>query len=186
MRAGALARRIAIAAIVVFLIAYGLLMCLRILYPIEHLDALVRWSSEHAVDAAMVASLIRAESRFRADAVSPQGAIGLMQIMPATGAWIAARLDVPGFAVDDLYDPEVNLRFGTWYVHDLIGQFPRLEDALAAYNAGPSSATRWQNDPQAVYPETATYVRRVLAAIPVYRFYLSAPWLLQITLSLRR
>ena len=173
------------AVILVFLLAgYAGLAGLRLLYPVEYTDRLIAWSREFNLDPALVAAVVRCESRFHADAVSPRGAIGLMQIMPETGAWIADQLDGSGYTVDQLYDPEVNLWFGTWYLRFLLDRFEQMDDALAAYNAGPSRVAAWQAEESPRYPETATYVDRVKRSVTVYRWVLSVPWLVRITPSL--
>ena len=166
-------------------LAYGLLTVGRLLYPIDHLSALVHWSEVHGVDPALTASVIRCESRFRPRAVSPQGAIGLMQIMPSTGEWIAERLGHDGYDVDQLYNPEVNVRFGTWYLAQLIDRFDTVDDALRAYNAGPTHAERWAEDPAGVFPETAAYVERVRRSLPVYRAVLRVAWLYRLAPAIR-
>ena len=71
-------------------------------------------ATQNGLDPALVASVVRCESRFNATAVSPRGAIGLMQMMPETATWIAQELAVPNFEIEQLYDPVLNLRFGSW------------------------------------------------------------------------
>jgi len=173
-------RSIALALILI----YATLVGLRVVYPIDHLPMLVHWSKEHAVDPALVGSVVRAESRYRTDAVSPVGAIGLMQIMPETGSWIAEQLGVDEFDPIRLVDPEINLRFGTWYLASLLARFGTPRVALAAYNAGPSRAEAWVEHPDDIFPETETYANRVLNAIPVYRAYLTAPHVIRAVLKL--
>ncbi|PKO34823.1 MAG: transglycosylase [Betaproteobacteria bacterium HGW-Betaproteobacteria-7] len=104
------------------------------------------------VDAALVHAVIAIESGYRADAVSPRGAIGLMQLMPAT----ARR-----FGTDDPRDPQANLQAGTRYLRFLIDRFPARKDlAIAAYNAGEGAVSRHGGIPP--YPETQAYVPAVL------------------------
>jgi soluble lytic murein transglycosylase len=165
-------------------VTYCGLVGLRVLYPITYTSQLVLLAEVHALDPAHVAAVTRCESRFKTRAISPRGALGLMQLMPETGAWIAQQLGVTDFEAERLYEPSVNLQFGTWYLRYLLDRFGDWSGALAAYNAGPSNAERWQIDPSSVFPETRAYVHRVLRSVPVYRFFLSAPWLLRITPSL--
>jgi soluble lytic murein transglycosylase len=170
--------------LVVFLVAYTALLGLRLLYPIAYTAQLIAFAEEHALDPALVAAVVRCESRFKARAVSPRGATGLMQVMPDTGAWIAQQLEIPDFEPDRLTEPALNLRLGTWYLRHLLDRFGNEDDALAAYNAGPSNAEHWADGSGSVFPETRAYVERVSRSVPVYRLYFAAPWLLRITPSL--
>jgi len=165
-------------------LVYGAFVGLRVLYPVDHLSKLIHWSEEHAVDPALIGSVVRAESRYRTDVVSSRGAIGLMQIMPDTGTWIAEQLGIDDFDPAQLVDPETNLRFGTWYLASLLERFGAPAVALAAYNAGPSRAEAWIVHPEDVFPETEVYANRVLKAVPIYRLYLAAPWLSHVIVTL--
>lgn len=153
----------------------------RVLYPAERIDLVRAEAAAAGLNPALVCSVVRAESRFHADAVSSRGAVGLMQLMPDTADWIAKRL---GLATPDLYDPETNLRLGTWYLRYLVDRYGRVDLALAAYNAGPSRVDQWVTAGQTAFAETTAFVRRVLRAVPVYRVVLGAPILVQITPSL--
>ncbi len=124
------------------------------------LDNIVQQAAQmHQVDAALVHAVIHAESGFNAHAVSPKGASGLMQLMPAT----ARR-----YGVQDIFDPKQNVGAGVHYLKDLLKMFdnnPRL--ALAAYNAGENSVLRFGGIPP--YPETTQYVSKVLNLHTRYR-----------------
>ena len=119
-------------------------------------------SADHNIDFELLQALIAAESGFNATAVSPKGAIGLMQIMPAT----ARRYGVDGdrkMAIErKLFDPRINIKTGTRYLRDLINMFPgQLELAIAAYNAGEGAVQRAGNQiPN--YKETQAYVKTVM------------------------
>lgn len=108
----------------------------------------------HNLDPALVMAVIQVESGFVADAVSPAGAVGLMQVMPAT----AEEMGLP-----DVADPAVNLEAGCRYLAALLEVFGGdVELALAGYNAGPGAVRRWGTIPP--YRETQNFVRRVAAA----------------------
>lgn len=170
--------------LLVLLLAYAGLVGLRLLYPVAYTARLIAFAEEHALDPALVAAVVRCESRFKARAVSPRGAAGLMQIMPETGMWIAQQLEIPDFEAGRLTEPALNLRLGTWYLRHLLDRFGNEHDALTAYNAGPGNAELWADGSGSVFPETRAYVERVSRCIPVYRLYFAAPWLLRITPSL--
>ncbi len=148
---------------------------LKLLYPFAYRQAILGWAETYQLDPHLILSIIRTESHFRPRAVSSAGAIGLMQIMPTTGAWVAEKNGIEGFAVDDLYDPETNIRFGSWYLHYLIGRFVDIETALAAYNAGPGAVDRWGESKDKIFPETAEYVRKVRKGEIVYRNLYTLP-----------
>jgi soluble lytic murein transglycosylase len=117
--------------------------------------------------------LIRQESRFWAEASSSVGARGLMQIMPATGKWIASKMALSDYRPSQLVDITVNTLFGAYYLRTVLDQLSGSEPmAAAAYNAGPGRARAWRSDVQlegAIYAETIPfnetrdYVKKVLA-----------------------
>ncbi len=88
--------------------------------------------------------MIYQESKFDADARSDRGAIGLMQLLPETAKGIAARTGGSQFRVSDLYDPEINVRYGAWYLRHLLDKYGSERLALAAYNAGQANVDRWR------------------------------------------
>lgn len=128
---------------------------------------------DHAIDEAWVFGLMRQESRFINVARSSVGASGLMQVMPATGRWIANRLGIKGFHPSDMQDPATNIRFGSYYLKQMLGSLDgSLVLATAAYNAGPGRAQRWRDSQPmegAVYiesipfNETRDYVKKVMS-----------------------
>lgn len=153
-------RRISSFLILVVLL-FAVLAGLRTYYPLRYAEIVERWAQDRSLNPHLIAAVIRAESRFRPRVVSRAGAIGLMQIMPATGEWIAAQVGKEGFQVADLYDPEINIRLGTWYLRHLLNRFIEVDLALAAYNAGSTNLIRWQAGEGTIFPETAAYIVRV-------------------------
>ncbi len=140
----------------------------------------VKHAKKTRIDPAIVFSLIRRESAFNKNAVSPVGARGLMQIMPETGKYIAKSLRENWSSADILFDPEVNLRYGTFYYRQMLNRFNgNLALAAAAYNAGPHRVKRWLPDDQSLpadiwiemipYDETRKYVVAVLTNIIFYQ-----------------
>lgn len=151
----------------------------QIIYPLRYWEFVERYSEEQNLDPYLVAALIRQESTFNAGIRSPAGARGLMQIMPATGR-IIAREQRRRYQHSDLYDPEVNIRFGTYYFRKVLNQFGgRVDYALASYNAGPHRVRRWTQsganaDPEEFieeipFNETRNYVKLVLRNEMLYR-----------------
>jgi hypothetical protein len=117
----------------------------------EIIDKVAR---EQGVDANLVKALIQVESAYQQRARSPKGAMGLMQLMPAT-----ARQ----YAVADPYDPQSNIEAGIKHLRMLLARFPTTAWALAAYNAGESAVERFRGVPP--YPETRDYVSRILKLV---------------------
>jgi peptidoglycan lytic transglycosylase len=114
--------------------------------------------------------VIEQESKFRADAKSSAGAIGLMQLQPATAKGIALRTGGSKFVLSDLYNPEINVRYGAWYLHHLLTKYGNERLALAAYNAGQNNVDRWRAAGEGVqFPETRAYVDKVERLKTIYR-----------------
>lgn len=134
---------------------------------------------EVGVDAALVYSIMREESGYRPEVVSPVGARGLLQIMRETGASLASRRGRESFDPDDLFDPRTNIELGSFYLGELSRRFPdRLSASIASYNAGPHVVSRWvasQEGPDdewvesIPYSETRSYVKRVMRSLEAYR-----------------
>ncbi|MDD2725247.1 MAG: lytic transglycosylase domain-containing protein [Methylovulum sp.] len=117
-------------------------------------ELIAQTAAKHQVDAKLVHAVIQTESAYNSGAVSPKGAVGLMQLMPAT----AQR-----FGVMDSTDPNQNVDGGTRYLKHLIAMFePNIDLAVAAYNAGENAVIKYNNSIPP-YPETQNYVRQVLA-----------------------
>jgi soluble lytic murein transglycosylase len=114
--------------------------------------------------------VIEQESKFRADARSSTGAVGLMQLQPATAEGIALRTGGSRFVLSDLYNPEINVRYGAWYLRHLLDKYRNERTALAAYNAGQDNVDRWLRQGEGVrFAETRAYVSRVERLEDIYR-----------------
>ena len=134
----------------------------RLRYPLGY-EQIVRGHARHyRLDPALLAAVIYQESKFRASARSRSGAIGLMQLQPATAEGIAVRTGGSRFRVDDLYTPEINVRYGAWYLRHLLDKYDDERTALAAYNAGQDNVDHWIARGSGIrYAETRAYVERV-------------------------
>ena len=148
-------------------------------YPMTYAPEIRAAATEFSLDPAYVASVVLAESSFDAEAVSSAGAIGLMQIMPSTGEWIAGKLD-DAFDVQRLYEPSVNLRYGCWYLRFLLDRYDGdMRTASTAYHQGQGRVDEWLQDPQ--YSQdgrtltaissavTDTYVNRIMESYANYQ-----------------
>jgi soluble lytic murein transglycosylase len=141
--------------------------------PLQHEDIIRQQSHEKGVDAALIAAVIYAESKFN-DAESSAGARGLMQITPEAAEFIEKQSGGTTFDLSDLSDPEINIRYGTYLLKELLERYEGDDAAaLAAYNAGPGNADKWGGAGLTVakipFPETRAYVEEVLEKRDQYR-----------------
>ena len=142
----------------------------RVRYPLRY-EAIVRTHARnYDLPPALLAAVIYAESKFDASARSDAGAVGLMQLLPDTAEGIAVRTGGNGFVQSDLLDPEINVRYGSWYLRHLLDRYDDdVPTALAAYHAGQGNVDAWRRRGVGIqFPETRTYVKRVLDAEKVY------------------
>ncbi|MDX6601009.1 MAG: soluble lytic murein transglycosylase [Solirubrobacterales bacterium] len=141
--------------------------------PLRHEDVIRQQSREKDVDAALIAAVIYSESKF-SDRTSSAGARGLMQITPAAANEIERLSGGTTFKLKDLGDPELNIRYGTYLLRELLDRYDGdVVAALAAYNAGPGNADEWGGSDLSVegipFPETRAYVEEVLDKQRAYR-----------------
>lgn len=167
-------------ALLLVLVAAALFKpALRRMFVIEHTDMIATAASAQGLNPLLVAAVVKVESGFDERARSPKGALGLMQVMPDTGAWVAQQLNWAEFHPDMLYDPERNLAIGTWYLRHLSNLFNgNLVTTLAAYNAGQTRVQQWLDEERwdgreetienIPFSETRLYVRRVLGTLDTY------------------
>ena len=127
-------------------------------------------AANYDLNPALLAAVIEQESKFRADAKSSAGAIGLMQLLPATAEGIAIHTGGSKFVVSDLYNPEINVRYGAWYLHHLMQKYGDERTALAAYNAGQQNVDGWRAQGEGIqFAETRSYVDKVERLKGIYR-----------------
>jgi soluble lytic murein transglycosylase len=142
----------------------------RIWYPLDYKAIVVAHARNYELDPALLSAVIYSESKFHASAKSRTGAIGLMQLEPDTAKGIALHTGGSKFHVSDLYDPEINVRYGAWYLHHLIAKYHDERLALAAYNAGQQNVDRWRANGEPIqFSETRAYVKRVEHLKTIYR-----------------
>jgi soluble lytic murein transglycosylase len=156
------------------------LAALRSAFPTAWVDALWRHGQRYDIDPLLALGLMRQESVYRQWALSPVGAIGLMQVMPRTGARVAALMGDPTYSPEQLEDPSTNVRYGVWYLSRLMerfgGAFPL---AVASYNGGPHNVGSWLRPwgpdirvddyvEQIPYTETRDYVKKVTGYYATY------------------
>ena len=146
------------------------------LYPKKYSDYVEFYSKEYNIDEDLVYSIIKAESKFKKDAVSRRGAKGLMQIGDGTRDWAMEELDIKDA---DIFEPEDNIRIGCWYLNRLYREFGDLDLVIAAYNGGSGNVKKWLADEEfssdgenletIPFKETASYVEKVKYNYEMYK-----------------
>ncbi len=167
-------------AVVTVGVFYGPTWYQQVLHPLSYQQVIAKYASEAKVDPYLVAAVVNIESGFRADVVSPAGAVGLMQVKPSTAQAIAQAEGIKGkMTVEALSDPQTNVRIGTIYLAELIARYDgNVGLALSAYNGGMTNAdiwaAEWARDHGKLsdtidFPETAHYVDEVASQAAEYR-----------------
>ena len=150
----------------------------RVNYPQEYKDFVDIYAYEYGVPEYVVYSVIKVESDFDSGVVSEAGAVGLMQLMPETFVWLTTE-NGENLNSATMYDPETNIKYGTYYLSKLYLQFGTWDEVYAAYNAGPTKVSEWLGDEKysedgktldsIPYKETDQYVKKVNKANEIYK-----------------
>ncbi len=145
-------------------------------YPIKYQDIVEKYAQEFSVDKNLVYAIIRTESRFDPYAVSTAGAKGLMQLKDDTAVECSKKLKIAAEIPDDLYEPDINIKFGCYYFSVLYKQFnENLDYAIMAYNCGRGNVNKWikegklNENYEIAFPETESYLSRVKNAYRIYQ-----------------
>lgn len=146
--------------------------------PVPYNDEIIKYSESYGLDPYLVAAIIKTESGFDKDSTSSMGAVGLMQIMPSTGEWIATKLGIDNFTIEMLKDDELNINMGCWYLSYLENKFKYRNETLAAYNGGMGNVFTWLNDSRysdngeiihtIPFKETVVYIEKVVVTYNNY------------------
>ncbi len=151
--------------------------------PEEYVPFVEQYAEEFGVPVDLVYAVIKTESGFDSSAVSRKGAIGLMQMMPATFEWLTDDILREYLGIGMLYDPETNIKYGTYYLSRLYNRFGDWDTALAAYNGGEGNVSEWLRDKKYSddgiklktdkipdeFSETKNYVKKVNKALKKYK-----------------
>ena len=141
----------------------------RVRYPLSYEQIVVGHARNYDLDPALLSAVIYRESKFDPQARSSSGAIGLMQLLPSTAKGIALHTGGSKFRVSDLYDPEINVRYGSFYLRRLLNKYGDTRLALAAYNAGQANVDGWLAQGKGIaFAETRDYVTKVLELRDIY------------------
>lgn len=139
--------KLLMAVVIIYAAVLNLPNLLKLLYPMEYKEIIIKHGQIHNIDPLLLAALIKTESNFEPQAESRKGAKGLMQVTPATGEWIAMSIGISNFKEDMLFDPETNILLGSWYVEHLTDYYKgSFELTFAAYNGGRGNVDKWLKD----------------------------------------
>jgi soluble lytic murein transglycosylase len=142
----------------------------RLWYPLHYSTNIRVYAQQDDLDPALLAAVIEVESKFNANARSDAGAIGLMQLTPGTAKGIAQYTGGSRFRVSDLTNPDINIRYGAWYLGHLLAKYKDERLALAAYNAGQHNVDHWLSAHEGIqFSETRDYVDKVERLKGIYR-----------------
>lgn len=177
------------AAVIVILLGFGSwklwnsdFVQMRFVYMWPYQQDILEYSSKNKIDPFLIAAIIKNESGFDHKAVSDAGAVGLMQIMPDTGRWIAEQMGIEGYTDDALYLSRTNIRMGCWYIGELEHEFKEnLALIMIAYNAGRGQTKVWMQEnnwdynfnktEEIPFADTREYVSKVLHDRDKYYLY---------------
>lgn len=148
-------------------------------YPLKYIETIKKHCIAYDLEPSLVCGLIHAESKFDHMAVSQKGASGLMQIVRDTGDWAADEIGIYNYSYDRIFEPEINIEIGCWYLNRMINQYGNLDTALAAYNAGSGNVSKWLDDKNfskdgktldiIPFKETEDYIKRVEFNTRIYK-----------------
>ena len=142
----------------------------RLRYPLSYEQIVRGHARNYDLEPALLAAVIYQESKFETQARSDAGAVGLMQLRPETAKGIALRTGGSRFRVEDLTNPEINVRYGSWYLRHLLDKYGDEETALAAFNAGQGNVDSWRREGKGIaFAETRHYVDRVQELKRIYQ-----------------
>ena len=173
-------KNVIISLLVALLLFIGINIGLKMVYPIDHTEYIIKYSNEYELDPYLIASIINVESKYDIKAKSKKDARGLMQITPKTGQWASRELNLQDYSVESLYNPETNIKIGCWYINVLNEEFNgNLKLVLAAYNGGSGNVKSWLNNSEysfdgenldhIPFKETEDYVEKVLKSHSMYK-----------------
>lgn len=152
----------------------------KFMFPVKYKEYVGAYSEKYNVDPFLVLAIIKAESKFDPDAVSPKNARGLMQISLKTGQWGAQVLKLQGYDGNSLFDPETNISIGCWYLKVLAEEFNGdIDLILAAYNGGSGNVREWLKNKKysstgesldiVPFRETDNYIKKVTGLRSIYK-----------------
>lgn len=169
--------RLVVSAILIVMLFFGAVSLMKTLYPLDYAKYVEASSQKYGLEKSFVYAVIECESGFDKDAVSSVGARGLMQIMPETFEWLLTKTE-DALDEEDLFDPEISVKYGCLLYSILLSEFSSEETAVAAYHAGIGNVRQWLSDEEyssdgktlksIPFPSTEKYVEKVMKVKNIY------------------
>ena len=182
-KSGSAGRVVLVLLLLILIALIGITVITNHYFPTTYIEMVSGYAEEFDLEPELIFAVIHAESRFNANAVSRAGASGLMQIMEDTAYWIAPAAGIDEFSYTQIFDPEINIRLGSYYLAMNIRRFEDITVALCAYNAGGGNVSGWLENPDyssdgktldyIPFAETRNYVERVKRNKQIYSIILS-------------
>jgi len=176
-------RGVLIVLAVLALLAVGTAALVNRLFPVKYMTEIETYAAQYDLPPALVCAVIHAESRFDSEALSSARASGLMQLVRMTADWGAVEIGMEGYSYGRIFESDINIQLGCWYLQKLIQQYGSVETALAAYNAGSGNVSGWLADAryskdgktldEIPFGETARYVEKVKRNRQIYEIILT-------------
>ena len=136
-------KKIIIVLVLIVLSVFGITKGIKKAFPVKYLEYVEYYAAKNDIDPLFVLSIIRVESNFDKNVTSKKGAKGLMQVMDSTALWANETIKIDEFSTDLLYNPEQNIKIGTWYLKWLKDKYKDIDLVIAAYNAGPGNVKKF-------------------------------------------
>ena len=151
---------------------------INLFFPRTHLAIIKEYSTKYNVEPTLILAIIHTESKFKATAISNKGARGLMQISKSTADWAAKEIGLKNYSYEQIFEPQINIQIGCWYIEKLFKQFDSFTLAVCAYNAGSGNVTKWlqkySTDGKKLsyipFKETRNYLKKVVRYKKIYDF----------------
>ena len=167
-----------LSAILIIIVVNTVKLGVQTVYPRQYVSLVEKNAEEFEIDRSLLYAVIKAESGFDKNAVYSVGAMGLTQITPETFEWLQTKTG-DSYDEDALFEPEISIYYGAYFLNMLLEEFDNTETALAAYHAGRGKVNEWLEDPEISpdgvvlenipYEDTAGYVRRVVKITEKYK-----------------
>ena len=171
-------KRVFIAFFAIFSLFFMIFCIFFTFFPQKYKNIIKIECEKYNLEPALICAMINAESRFDKNAQSKKGACGLMQLLPSTAIFVAEQFG-EDFDLNNLFEPETNIKYGTYYFNYLYQKFENLDTAICAYNAGETTVRNWLGDEQyskdgflldfIPYLETQNYLQKVKTNYQVYK-----------------